>query len=149
LVARCGAGNFAQYLLERVGCETLCVEENPALVRRARARGLWVKNRSFSDLTDEDSGFDLVLFLETLERTLSPKKALAFARERLIPGGRLVIQTIDGAEQDAAIDVPRALYLFTNNTLDALLRQTGFTEIRYLKQRVGNHMWCTATPEAQ
>jgi 2-polyprenyl-3-methyl-5-hydroxy-6-metoxy-1,4-benzoquinol methylase len=149
LVAGCGAGQFAQYLLERVGCETLCVEEHPALVRRARARGLLAKKGALGDLPDEDTGFDLVLFLETLERTLSPKSTLASARERLARGGRLIIKTVDGAKRATAIDVPRALYLFTANTLDAMLQQTGFTEIRYLKSRRGNHVRCTAIPEVQ
>jgi len=148
LVAGCGAGHFAQYLLERVGCETLCVEEHPALVRRARARGLWVKNGSLSDLPDEDSGFDVVLFFDTLERTLSPKSALAAARQRLAPGGRLIVRTADGAKPDAAIDVPRALYAFTANTMDALLRKSGFIEIRHLKRR-DNYIRCTAIPEIQ
>jgi UDP:flavonoid glycosyltransferase YjiC (YdhE family) len=146
LVAGCGAGHFAQYLLERVGCETVCVEEHPALLRRARARGLWVKKGSFDDLPDKESGFDVILFLETLERSFSPKSALTSARERLSPAGRLVIKTADGAKQDAAIDVPHALYLFTAKTLDALLRQTGFTEIRNLNSR-SNHVWCTAIRE--
>jgi SAM-dependent methyltransferase len=149
LIAGCGAGHFAQYLLERIGCETLCVEKHPALVRLARARGLWVKAGTLGDLPEEDSGFDHILFLETLERTLSPKRALEAARERLAPGGRLVIKTANGAKPDAAIDVPRALYAFTSETLDALLRKTGFIAIRHRDGRQGNHIWCTAIPEAR
>lgn len=149
LVAGCGAGHFAEYLLDRVGCETLCLEQHPALVRRARARGLAVKKSALGDLPDEDSGFDFVLFLETLERTLSPKRALASARERLAPGGRLIIKTTNAAQPDTVIDAPRALYAFTVNTLEALLRHTSFTQIRYLKNRRSNYIWCTAVPEVQ
>jgi SAM-dependent methyltransferase len=94
LIAGCGSGDFAKYLLERVGCEVLGTEEYPALVRRARARGLWVKKGAVGDLPDEDRGFDLVLFLNTLERALSPKQSLASARERLSPRGRLIVKTL-------------------------------------------------------
>lgn len=149
LVAGCGAGHFANYLLDRVGCETLCVEEHPALVRRARARGLSVKKGALGDLPVEDRGFDLVLFLDTLERTLSPKGALDSARKRLAPGGRLIVKTADAAQPDTAIDVPRSLYAFTVNTLEALLRNTGFTQIRYLESQRDNYIWCTATPEVR
>lgn len=149
LVAGCGAGRFAQYLLDRVGCETHCVEEHPALVRRARGRGLWVMKGGIQDLPVGDGGFDLILFLETLERTLSPKKALASARERLAAGGRLVVKTVNGANPNATIDVPRALYAFTPDTLNTLLRQAGFAAIHHQDVRRSNHIWCAAVPEVQ
>ena len=116
---------------------------------RARARGLWVKKSALGNLPYEDRGFDLVLFLHSLERTPSPKEALASARERLAPGGRLIVKTANGAQPDDAIDVPRSLYAFTANTLEAMLRHTGFTKIRYLETRPDKYIWCTAIPEVQ
>ena len=149
LVAGCGGGYLARYLLDRVGCETLCVEEHPLLVRRARALGLWVRKGAIEDLPDEDRGFDLILFPRTLERAQSPKKVLASARGRLAPDGCLIVKTANGAKPHAAIDVPRALYAFTADTLETLLRKTGFAKIRHLDGRQGNPIWCAATPEAE
>jgi SAM-dependent methyltransferase len=117
-------------------------------VRRARARGLWVKQGALGNLPDEDRGFDLVLFLDSLERTPSPKGALASARERLASGGQLIVKTPNGAQPNE-IDLPRSLYAFTANTLEAMLRHTGFTKTRYLESRRDKYIWCTAIPEVQ
>jgi SAM-dependent methyltransferase len=143
LIAGSGGGQFAQSLIERVGCEVLCVEDHPALVRRARARGLCVQNSDISDLAQ--SGFDLVLFLNTLERSVSPTKALSAARRSLAPGGRVIVKTFDGTSSKDPVDPSRALYTFTGTTLNALLHRTGLRETRRRKAR--NHLWCMA--EAQ
>lgn len=142
LVVGCRAGDFARFLLENVGCEILCVEENPALLRQARARGLWVRE-DLGRLSEKDTGFDLILFLDSLERMPSPQKALGLLRERTAPSGSIVIRTPRSPDQ---IDVPRALYSFTPETLESLLRQNGFGTIRNMDDRRGKDLWCTAAP---
>lgn len=143
LVVGCRAGDFAKYLLEHVGCETLCIEENPALARRARAAGLCVR-KEFGQLPEQDTGFDFVLFLDSLERMMSPKKTLALARERLARDGVVVIKTSSAV---AGIDVSRALYSFTPETLQALLQQNGFSGIRHRDVAPNNDIWYAASPE--
>jgi UDP:flavonoid glycosyltransferase YjiC (YdhE family) len=147
LIAGCGAGDFAKYIQDRVGCDALCIEDHAALVKRARARGLWVKGGTLNDLPGDDCGFDTILFLNTLERASSPKGVLTSARDRLAPRGRLIIKTADITKSDASIDVPRALYGFTAKTLEAILWQTGFSEIRLQKELHSNTIWCSAAPE--
>jgi SAM-dependent methyltransferase len=144
LIAGCASGRFARYLMERAGCEMVCLEEHPALVRRARARGLCVKKGTIDDLPDDENKFDVILFIDSLDRMVSPRSELASARKRLASTGRIVIVT---ASPDASADRSGALFAFTAETMEALLHSAGYGSIRHLQKQGDSRLYFSAIPE--
>jgi hypothetical protein len=113
LMIGCKDGEFARHIIERVGCELLCTENHPSLVRRARSRGLLVKTDSIKELPPEDSDFDLVILMD------HRSDLLPHVRERLAAHGRVVIRS--------------------ENKVSIQLREAGFTNIR--ETRKGKDFW--------
>jgi hypothetical protein len=63
------------------------VEENPALVRRARSRGLWVKG--INELCESDSAFDVVIIFSEINTAL-----LFTLQQRVNQQGRMLIKSV-------------------------------------------------------
>jgi SAM-dependent methyltransferase len=82
-----------------------------------------------------DSFFDVVTFWSALEHMNHPRANLVKARRIIKPGGTIIIQVPNAASYQArafkgnwfALDVPRHRYHFSRETIEALLKDTGFS----------------------
>lgn len=82
-----------------------------------------------------DSAYDLILMCQLLEHLRDPKAALGAAHRKLMPGGRLLVETPNLAGLDYRLfrrrywggyHIPRHFHLFTSDSLRGLLRQTKY-----------------------
>ncbi|MEG5058869.1 methyltransferase domain-containing protein [Microcoleus sp. A2-C5] len=92
----CGNGSLSHLIAEH-GCEVVGVDTS--------APGIAISRQSFPDCqfiqadiyelldTDMLNRFDIVLALEVIEHLLYPKELAKNAKNRLKPGGRLIIST--------------------------------------------------------
>jgi 2-polyprenyl-3-methyl-5-hydroxy-6-metoxy-1,4-benzoquinol methylase len=71
--------------------DVLGVEPDAAVRQRARARGLPVRAGYFPDALDAEERFDVIVFNDVIEHIPDIKGALAACRERLNPGGILIL----------------------------------------------------------
>jgi 2-polyprenyl-3-methyl-5-hydroxy-6-metoxy-1,4-benzoquinol methylase len=136
----CGDG----YLLaaaERRGYEVIGVEYSEHAVQRARAglaRGqVLVGELSQVDLPSE--AFDVCILADVIEHVRDPRSFLATVRERLKPGGCLLIATPTTDSWSARLMRKRWMEFktehmsyFNRRTMDSLLSQTGFKSNQFL-----------------
>jgi len=109
------------------------------------------------DLAELEGSFDVVSLFHVLEHLKDPVAALRGIRERLAPGGQLVVEVPHA--DDALLSVYESenfknftywtchLYLFTEATLAAVLRKAGFDRVRVeFTQRypLANHLYWLA-----
>jgi SAM-dependent methyltransferase len=135
----CGDGHFLDVARQR-GWHVYGSEygEGPRL--RARARGLDVRTAPFTATRDELASFDVITAFEVIEHMVDPRRELATMATLLRQGGALYLTTpnFDSLTRRLAgprwppIDYPEHLSLFTPQTLDALLSETGWTKLRLL-----------------
>ena len=137
----CGDG-FHLALLRDFGAEGWTLEGIDAderAVRAGAARGLSIRRGQLETLGLPWNAYDLVLLIMTVEHVADPKGLLAAIRERLKPGGRLVVVTDNAASPDARLfrgrhwggyHFPRHFYLFDAGNLAALARAAGLQPLR-------------------
>ncbi len=103
-----GAGDgMAMDLAADQGTTCVGIEPDAALARACADRGLDVHHGFFpADLPAGDP-FDLVLFNHVLEHVTDPAATLSAARDRLAPGGRIVVHSPSAA--GSLVGVARAL----------------------------------------
>lgn len=128
----CGDGSFLVAARE-CGWQIQGTEFNP---HEARQRGLDV----FTDIGEipSTSRFDCITLWHSLEHLRDPLGTLKSVRSRLSPNGVLLIAVpdIDGIQAKLFgrrwfhLDVPRHLHHFSETSLSALLRATGFSPVR-------------------
>ncbi len=88
----CGPGLFLEEAARLGVARPVGVDLNPWAVAAARARGLDVRLGSV-DAIAPTPGFDAVAMLDVLEHVPAPLPFLASVRQRLRPGGRLLLMT--------------------------------------------------------
>lgn len=83
-------------------------------------------------LEDVDGTYDLVMFHHSLEHIADPATTLLAARERLAPGGRVLVRTPVASESWlrygadwVELDAPRHLHVHTVRSLEILARGAG------------------------
>jgi 2-polyprenyl-3-methyl-5-hydroxy-6-metoxy-1,4-benzoquinol methylase len=132
----CGAGFFLR-ALSGEGWVTWGVEIG---AQAAQAAGRFVPEHHVFRGTLEEAGFadakfDVVTFWSSLEHTNEPRANLLEARRILRPGGSVIVQVPNAASYQAtlfkgdwfALDAPRHRYHFTPESLQRILRETGFS----------------------
>jgi 2-polyprenyl-3-methyl-5-hydroxy-6-metoxy-1,4-benzoquinol methylase len=91
-------------------------------------------------LNDVDGAFDLMMFHHSFEHVPDPAATLAAARDRLRPGGHVLVRTPVAAESWrrygpdwVELDAPRHLHVHTEASMRVLAHQSGFdlTAVRY------------------
>jgi 2-polyprenyl-3-methyl-5-hydroxy-6-metoxy-1,4-benzoquinol methylase len=135
----CGDG----YLLaaaERRGYEVTGVEYSEYAAQRARA-GLTRGQVLVGELSQVElpaGAFDVCILADVIEHVRDPRSFLATVRERLKPGGRLLIATPTTDSWSARLMGKRWLEFktehmsyFSRRTMESLLSQTGFQSIRF------------------
>jgi 2-polyprenyl-3-methyl-5-hydroxy-6-metoxy-1,4-benzoquinol methylase len=88
----CDTGRMGEALRQQLGCEVYGIEADPVAAAEARPRLDHIdvrKIESARDLADQ-SGFDVVLFLDVLEHLYDPWSVLIGAREALRAGGVVI-----------------------------------------------------------
>jgi SAM-dependent methyltransferase len=99
--------------------------------------GLDIVSAGIESLPENDA-FDLILLFQVLEHMPDPEAIVRYCFQRLKPDGMLVIgvpnigswQAQIGREDWLHLDVPRHLFHFCPASLEFLLRNAGFTQIR-------------------
>lgn len=94
-----GTGNYA-LALRSEGWEPVVVDRSPAMLARARAKGLETVQADAQRLPFADAAFDAAVMISMLHHVEDRGAALAEARRILVRGGRLVLMGFTG--EDAA-----------------------------------------------
>jgi 2-polyprenyl-3-methyl-5-hydroxy-6-metoxy-1,4-benzoquinol methylase len=132
----------------QAGFEAEGVEPDPGTSEQARARGLRVHTGTLEALAArraEDGadapappGYDVVTMFHVLEHLDSPRAALTAARALLRPGGILVVETptVENPWFRLAPSrwrqlIPDHYFFFSRETLERLLRETGFEPLHH------------------
>ncbi|MQA21223.1 class I SAM-dependent methyltransferase [Rugamonas rivuli] len=71
--------------------DVLGMEPDTAVALKTAARGLPVRNGFFPDALEADERFDVIVFNDVIEHIPDIESALAACRERLTPGGILIL----------------------------------------------------------
>ena len=122
----CGDGSFLEAARRR-GWQVAGTEMNPAA---AREKGLAVH----AALAETTGPFNCATLWHSLEHFPDPRATLEQVRDRLAPGGSVLIAVPDAGGAQARLfgarwrhlDVPRHLFHFTRGSLSGLLGHTGF-----------------------
>jgi SAM-dependent methyltransferase len=129
----CGPGLLLE-ALRRCGWTVRGIERTEGAAAFARDRlGIDVHVGDWRDSRIAAGELDAVILWHVLEHLAAPEECLAWAAERLTPGGVAVIASPDFASLEARwtrdrwfhLDVPRHLIHFTRDTLGAAVRRTG------------------------
>jgi 2-polyprenyl-3-methyl-5-hydroxy-6-metoxy-1,4-benzoquinol methylase len=125
----CGSGNVLRVLHDLAGSrghvEGLELSAQAADVARART-GLLVTNGYVSDL-DPDAKYDLIAAFDVLEHIADETGVLAQMRERLVPGGRLILTVPAHQTLWSAFDVASGHERrYSKRTLSRALQTSGF-----------------------
>jgi len=106
------------------------------------ARKLGVLNASLGSHKDivkyKNSMFDAIRLYHVIEHISDPREALALIKKKLKPGGQLIIGTPNSASLLARLsrsfwynlDCPRHLFIFSPESLNKLLWEFGFLNLR-------------------
>ena len=134
----CGAGFFLR-ALDPARWDRWGVEISPrsaAVAERHVGAGRVTAGR-LADAALERGSFDVVTFWASLEHVSAPRADLDLARALLVPGGLVVVQVPNIESYQArrfggdwfALDLPRHRTHFGPETLERLLRETGFEPV--------------------
>lgn len=130
----CATGNFLMIAREN-GWEGMGIEPVQKAAQLARDYyGVEVITGTLESADLPSSSFDVITMWDVLEHLPSPKRAFLRSWELLKPGGNLVFSIPNLASFDRYLfgrywigwDTPRHFNLFTNETLQELLKITGF-----------------------
>jgi 2-polyprenyl-3-methyl-5-hydroxy-6-metoxy-1,4-benzoquinol methylase len=126
----CGSGDTLS-LLKSVGWDVYGLDIDNGAIKVARERGLdKVSLGSYEDLKKyPDNYFDAIRLYHVIEHLDNPENCLKLAHKKLKPGGEIIIGTPNISSLVARIfrqywynlDCPRHLYLFSPQTLRALV----------------------------
>jgi SAM-dependent methyltransferase len=128
----CGRGLFLRMLQER-GYQVRGTELSAATAAQATSE-VPIDTGELSPGRYPPASFDLISIWHVLEHLRRPDEVLAACHEALAPGGALVIAVPNFASIQARLggphwfhlDLPRHLFHFTPETLERLLRHSGF-----------------------
>jgi SAM-dependent methyltransferase len=133
----CGHGEFLLSLTRLAGAQVAAVgsEPNEHKQRSARSRGLDV---SFIPLEGHGRKYDCISLLNVYSHVPDPGAFLELLRERLVPGGELVLQTGDVAGMTPEtlfrpLYLPDHLSFADESIVTGLLRRKGFRIVKVRK----------------
>jgi len=135
----CGTGWFLDRFTT-TGWEAWGVELNAAAAAKARGRpGVrCVIEQAIEEAALPEEFFDVVTFRDSIEHAFDPRLALEKSWRALKPGGVVELLTPDISSFEArlfkrdwyALELPRHLQLFSQQTLGRLLETTGFEIVK-------------------
>ena len=116
----CAHGGLT-FLLRRAGFEAAGLEMSPWLIAWARERFGIVVHRGPVEKLEPDMCFDAIVAIDVLEHLPDPLGTLRACRERLLPDGRVILQTPCYREEgpDWQMFLPdEHLFLFTADSVE-------------------------------
>lgn len=131
----CATGTFLRSMQEHGPWDVYGVELSEEVARQAREQyGLHVFTGTLEQAAFPERSFDAVTMWDVLEHLHDPLGSLREVRRILDPDGILLIRVPNLASWDArlfgpnwaGLDAPRHLYVFTPDTLSAMLKRAGF-----------------------
>jgi SAM-dependent methyltransferase len=135
----CGAGTYLAKVRKMFGCRVVAVDFKelsglPSFRKIEFHCGLFYEQK-FSD-----QSFDLITMWHFLEHDYDPLRTLRFARELLVPEGRLVIEVprLDSLTwrlyrgRWPGLQAPQHTVLFSRESLQSMVRQAGLEMVDYL-----------------
>jgi len=133
----CGHGDLGAALVAR-GWDVTGLDPSTQAVENARARGIDAHVGTLGATDFEDASFDAVTMLHSLEHVVSPVDDLRAARDRLRPGGLLVVVLPNYAcwqrkrmgSRWFHLDLPRHRTHFTREALRHAAERAGFVDVR-------------------
>lgn len=134
----CGSGNYL-YSLRELGWEVYGVEVDVGAAHYACDRlGLNVLPGTLEEARFPEAFFDVVAMRQVLEHLPNPSGSLMEVYRVLKPDGKLMVEVPNIASPSAMLfrswwfnlDVPRHVYSFTPRTLEAMLKKSGFTQVK-------------------
>lgn len=135
----CGSGFFLLYMKRR-GWRVYGMEPADEHVRFAKNRlGIQtIFQNQWPEGAESVSPVHVVTLFHIIEHLLDPVKCIEKAREILMPGGLLVVETpnVDSwparlfGKRWVTLDAPRHVNLFSANTLKRCVRQAGFDTLK-------------------
>jgi SAM-dependent methyltransferase len=135
LEAGCGDGEFAEWVARRLGADVVAVDQSPAMVERARERGLDAETGEIGALPYADGTFDVVVSNWVLYFLADLDRGLADLARVLRPGGRLVALTNSERHLEELWGVDRLSFAAENGEA-ALARHFARVERRDLEGSV-------------
>lgn len=128
-----GSGDYLR-LAQSLGWQAVGVDSDPVVVKHATAIGLTVRQGGPEAFLDQPASFDAITLNHAIEHMHHPRQTLSYVFELLRPGGFVYMETpnIDALghgnfrEHWRGLEVPRHLTIFSWQSLEALLHQTGF-----------------------
>lgn len=146
----CGDGhNLA--LLRKKGWEVIGQEIDPAAAHIAKTRyRCKVHVGTLQEISLPDNAFDVIITNHVLEHLSDPESICKECYRILKPGGKFVaitpnIKSLSHRyfQKDwVGLDVPRHLHLFSEATLESLIRKTGFRKCRCWTTAVNTALFC-------
>ncbi len=147
----CGDGFHLDLLRRRssIRCQLSGIDLDKRAVSRAVERGLEVAEGALETSPIAPASVDCVLLIQTIEHVEDPLALLRAIRERLRPGGRLIVVTDNTGSLDfrwfgsrwwGGYHVPRHLHLFDHGSLRAVATAAGF-EVAALETMVSPVNW--------
>jgi 2-polyprenyl-3-methyl-5-hydroxy-6-metoxy-1,4-benzoquinol methylase len=135
----CATGLFLNEMAQS-GWQTAGIEPVASAAQFAQGHfGLDVFHGSLHEAPFEPGSFDVITFWDVLEHTFSPADELRRATALLRPGGLLALSLPNWHSFDRwlfgrhwhGFDPPRHLYVFSRQTLAAMLAQAGFSILEW------------------
>lgn len=138
----CGGGAFLA-AAAGAGWRAVGIDFDAKAVEGARRRGIDARLGGLDAVADEHDTYDAVTLSHVIEHLHDPAAALATIHRILKPGGRLYVETpnIDSlgrllyGRHWRGLEPPRHLVIFNRSGLAALLRRSGFTRIRFRRDK--------------
>ena len=133
----CGNGNFLTRL-NGYGLEVLGIEPSIHGYNLCKSKRLSVMNTFLEDANLPNNTFDVITLNHVLEHTPDPKATLLHIKRLLKPSGTAIIQVpnlmslafLVSHEYYINLDLPRHLFSFTRQTLEAYAKSVGLKTIK-------------------
>jgi len=131
----CGSGAFINYLANKSQIDVIGTEINHEYVNELTIKkGLDVRLGNLNEIGFSKDEFDIITMWDVIEHVIDPNKILIDVRKVLKSNGFLVIRVPNGDSLDfklfgkywAGLDAPRHYYVFTEESLQRLLKSNGF-----------------------
>lgn len=147
----CGRGQLLS-VLHRAGFRHLAGVDPFLAADHEVIPGIWVRKRPVEAMP---GAFDLVMLHHVLEHVSEPLAMLVACRERLTPGGRILVRipTVDCAvteqfhENAVQLDPPRHLILHSRASLELLVARAGLKIESRWCDSTGFQFWASALYE--
>ena len=103
------------------------------------------------ELAEVEGTFDLIMLHHSLEHVPQPRRTLALAKERLNPGGRVLVRTPTISSEAyeeygtswIGCDAPRHITLFTREGIDRMATDIGLATVAVLDDSNESQFWAS------